>query len=234
LHLVVARAALLLGLGLVSHRVEHLEERRSVAAGGLGTAGSGGLGDGQLNVGLRASAASSRLLLAGRLLALHLALGLGAVGGLDALVVAFELLADRAALGLGGRAGGVALGRGTDGLALGAVLLLAEVLGAADRANGALAVNGALSAGGLLAAHLALGAGADGVADRGALGVVALPAALGVALISQSHGGGESQNNDDEGSHLRSVCGNYVCAKTNSLSWAHKAQTEEECCPCNN
>jgi len=205
LHLVVARAALLLGLGLVSHRVEHLEERRSVAAGGLGTAGSGGLGDGQLNVGLRASAASSRLLLAGGLLALHLALGLGAVGGLDALVVALELLADRAALGLGGRAGGVALSRGTDGLALGAVLLLAEVLGAADRANGALAVHSALGASGLLAAHLALGASANGVANSRALGVVALPLALGVALLSvHSADGQEAEDGEDDTAHFYS------------------------------
>jgi len=210
LHLVVARAALLLGLGLVSHRVEHLEERRSVAAGGLGTAGSSGLGDGELNVGLRASAASSRLLLAGRLLALHLALGLGAVGGLDALVVALELLADRAALGLGGRAGGVALGRGTDGLALGAVLLLAEVLGAADRANGALAVNGALSAGGLLAAHLALGAGANRVADSGALGVVALPTALRVARVGVNRADSqEAEDGENDTAHLRSEDGRW-------------------------
>jgi len=182
--------------------VENLEEGRGVAAGRLGAAGSGGLGNSQLNVGLRARAAGGGLLLASGLLALQLALGLGAVGGLDALVVALELLANGAALGLGGRAGGVALGRGTDGLALGAVLLLAEVLGAADRANGALAVDSALSAGGLLAAHLALGAGAHGVANSGALGVVALPLALGVALVSHSDGNGESQHDDNEGTHF--------------------------------
>jgi hypothetical protein len=194
--LVLARAALLLlGLGLVGQGVEHLEERRSVGASRLGTAGRVGMDDGQLNVGLRAPAASRGLLLASRLLALKLALGLGAVGGLDALVVALELLAHGAALGLGRRAGGVALSRRAHSLALGAVLLLAKVLGAADRAHGAFAVHGALGAGGLLATHLTLGAGAHRVANGRAGGVIALPLALGVAL------GGVGSRNSQEAAH---------------------------------
>jgi len=200
LRLVVARAALLrLVLGLVSHRVENFEEAGSVAAAGLdSSAGIVGLDNGQLHIRLRASAASSGLLLARRLLALQLALGLGTVSGLDALVVAFEFLAHRAALGLWSRAGGVALSRRANSLALGAVLLLAEILGATNRAHRAFAVHSALGAGGLLASHLALGTSADRVAHSGALRVIALPAALGVALVGESDSSRESQDDDDE------------------------------------
>jgi len=166
-------------------RVEGLDERRSVAARGR-VAGIVGLNHSKLDV-LR-TARAALLLLASRLLALQLALGALAVGGLDALVVALQLLAHRAALGLGGGAGGVALSRCTDSLALGAILLLAIVLGAADRAHRALAMHNALGAGGLLASHLALGARAHRVTNSRALRVIALPATLGVALLSNSEG----------------------------------------------
>jgi len=149
LRLLGARAATLsTSLSLVLHGVEHLQEGRlgHRHAGGGGLAGVVGLHDGDLGRGGGASAALRLLLLASGLLALQLALGARAVGGLGALVGALQLLAHGRALGLGGRAGGVALGRGADGLALGAVLLLAEVLGAADRASGALAVHDALRA----------------------------------------------------------------------------------------
>jgi len=135
--------------------VEGLDERRGVATR-RGIASIVGLSNGELNI-LR-TARAALLLLASWLLALQLALGTLAVGGLDTLVVAFELLANRAALGLGGSASGVALSRRAHSLALGAVLLLAIVLGAADRANRALAVDNALSTSGLFASHLALGA----------------------------------------------------------------------------
>jgi hypothetical protein len=154
------------------------------------------LHDGELHVGGAARAAL--LLLARGFLALQLALGAGAVGGLDALVVALELFAHWRALGLGRGAGSVALGGRADGLALGAVLLLAVVLGAADGADGALAVDGALGAGGLLATHLALGAGTHGVADGRALWVIALPAALGMALLSSDHRQREGAHNGEE------------------------------------
>ena len=120
--------------------------------------------------------------IAGSLLALQLALGLGAVGRLGALVLASELFADRGTLGLGGRARGRAAGRLADGLALGAVVLLALVLGATDGADGLLAMDGALGARYLLALHLALGALAHRVANGGASRVVALPLADRVAL----------------------------------------------------
>jgi len=185
--------------------VENLEEGGDDGdtGGARRAAGGGSLVDGNLDVVVLARAALG--LLAGGLLALQLALGLGAVGGLDALVEAGELLADGGALGLGSLAGGVAVSRLADGLALGAALLLAGVLGAADGADGLLAVHGALSAGGLLALHLALGALADGVADSGAGGVIALPLAHGVALLS--HGGdgnnGQDQKAQSEARHLR-------------------------------
>jgi len=116
-----------------------------------------------------------------RLLALELTLGLGAQSGLLALPVALGLLAERGALGIGSNALSVALGRGADGLALGARGLLAHVLGATDRALGLLTVDSALGARSLLTLHLALRALADGVAHSGAHRVVALPAAFGVA-----------------------------------------------------
>jgi len=124
------------------NRVHDFEEGRGVGASRLGTASGGGLGDGDLDGASRARAALG--LFASRLLALQLALGLGAVGGLGALLVAGEFFADWSTLGLRSLAGGVALGRLADRLALGASLLLTLVLGAADRANGLLAVNGAL------------------------------------------------------------------------------------------
>jgi hypothetical protein len=150
-----------------------------------------GLVDSDNGGGLSALAALRGLLrrqLASGLLALQLALGLGAVGGLDALVVAFEFLADGRALGFGSSAGGVALSRGADGLALGAVLALALVLGATNRADRAFAVDRATGARSLLALHFANRALANGVADSRAGGIIALPLAVGVALLSRSQG----------------------------------------------
>jgi hypothetical protein len=132
--------------------VEGLDERGSVPTRRR-IASVVGLCNGDLNI-LR-TARAALLLLAGRLLALQLALGALAVGGLDALVVALKLFADRAAFGFRSSAGSVALSRRADCLALGAIFLLAIVLGAANRANRALAVNNALGASGLFASHLA-------------------------------------------------------------------------------
>ena len=122
------------------------------------------------------------LVLASGLLADKLALGARAHEGLAALPVAVGSLAKRSALGLGSNAGSVADGRRANSLALGAVVLLAERLGATNRASGLLAVHIALGARKLLALHLALGTSADGVAHSGASGIIALPLALGVAL----------------------------------------------------
>jgi hypothetical protein len=122
------------------------------------------------------------LVLASGLLADKLALGAGAHEGLAALPVTVGGLAKRSALGLRSNASGVADGRRANGLALGAVVLLAKRLRATNRASGLLTVDIALGAGELLALHLALGASADGVAHSGAGGVITLPLALGVAL----------------------------------------------------
>jgi len=131
---------------------------------------------------------------AGGALALKLALGLGAVGGLEAFVPANELLANGAAAGFGGRASGLAASRLADGLALGAVFLLALVLGAADGADGLLAVNSALSARDFLALHLAARALAHGVADSRAGGVITLPLASGVALLRADGNGKQADS----------------------------------------
>jgi len=109
--------------------VHGFQERRGVGAR-VRLALVVGLRDRHMHILRRARAAL--LLLASGLLALQLALGLLAVSGLDALVVALQLFAHGRALGLGSRASGVALGGGTNRLTLGAVFLLAVVLGAAD------------------------------------------------------------------------------------------------------
>jgi len=155
---------------------------------------------GGLHVGGVVALAGAALVvhLAGSLLASQLALGLGAHRGFLALPLALGLLAHRRADGGRGHATSVALSRGTHSLALGAAVLLAHILGAADRAHGLLAVNGALSARGFLALHLAAGAFTDGMADSGAHRVVALPSALGVALSLSSHGDGRAQEDGKE------------------------------------
>ena len=202
--LVRAGAALLLAvLGLVVHLVHHFQEGRSVGARRR-VASVVGNDHSDLSVGGLSARAAFRSLrqLASSLLALQLALGTSAVGGLGALVVAVEFLADRAALGLGGLAGGVALGRLADGLALGAAVLLAQLLGASNGAHGLGAVDGALGAGHLLTLHLALWAGAHGVAHGRACGVITLPLALGVALSRKGDGNEGQQQNSGE-SHWR-------------------------------
>jgi hypothetical protein len=121
------------------------------------------------------------------LLALKLALGTSAVGGLQALLAAVQLFADRRALRFRSHAGGVATSRLAHSLALVASQLLAGVLGAADRANRALAVDGALGARYLFTFHFALRASANWVADGRALRVIAHP------LASRMAGAGSGQ-----------------------------------------
>jgi len=75
-----------------------------------------------------------------------------------------------------------AVTRRADSLALGAVLLLAQVLGATNIALRLVAVDLALSTLSLLAVDLALGALAYRVALSRAYGVIALPSALRVAV----------------------------------------------------
>jgi len=177
--LVGARATLLSKtlLDRVGHGVVDLEERRLGSVGGsLVSLDNSGLDS------VLVTLAALGTLLTGGLLALELALGLGTVGGLDALVVTSELFADWLALGFGGSTGGVADSGLADGLALGAVVLLARLLGATDGTGGLLAMDSALSARGFLTLHLALGLLANGVAHSGAAGVVTLPLAVGVAL----------------------------------------------------
>jgi len=95
----------------------------------------------------------------------------------------------------------VALGRVADGLAGRASLLLAVVLRAANAADGALAVHCAFRAGGLFASHLALRTRADRMAHSGAGRVIALPAALGVALLSSSQRGKSQHNKSNNQLH---------------------------------
>jgi len=196
---------------LVHDGVHDLEEGGDVGAA-VEAAGGGGEADGVVETLVTARAAVV-VDGASRSLALEFALGLGAVGGLEALVAADKFFANGAAAGFGGRASGVATSRLADGLALGAVFLLALVLGAADSANGLLAVNRALSAGNFLALHLASRTFTDGVAHSRAGGVITLPLAGRVALL-RADGDGEQANSqgDEEARHF------YGCRDGNE--WA--------------
>jgi len=120
---------------------------------------TGGL-HGQSQVGARARAARSLLIcnVALGLLALEFALRTRARGGFRAAPVALRLFAERRAVGLRGNARRPAFSRSADSLTLGALVLLAHVLGAANRALRLLAVHRALRAGRLLALHLTFGA----------------------------------------------------------------------------
>jgi hypothetical protein len=115
-----------------------------------------GSADGGSQVGGVGASAAARLgavlagtSVAGRTLADKLALRLGASDGLLALPVALGGLAHRSANSVGCLALGAAVGRRADSLALGAILLLAEILRAADVALGLVAVDLALSTLGL-------------------------------------------------------------------------------------
>ena len=135
-------------------------------------------------LGARAAVGRGRLGLAvGGLFAHEGALGLLAVGRAVALPVAEGLFADT--LALGGRVGalGVALRVLADGVALGAGALFAVLDRAAHFALGLLTLDCALAAAEFLAAGGALGLFADGFADLVADGGVALPLALGVAVV---------------------------------------------------
>jgi len=189
--LLSARAArgLTADLSGVLHGVHHLQEAHRLV---LSADDLAGLDHRSLHVRSRALAArvvrrgrlSGLLVSASRLLAHKLALGARAERGLLALPVALGLLAHRGADGVGCSAGRAALCRRADGLALGAVSGLAQILRAADVALRLVAVDLACSARGLLAMNLALRALAHRVALSRARRIVALPAALRVARSS--------------------------------------------------
>jgi hypothetical protein len=107
-------------------------------------------------------------------LADKLALRLGA-GGLVALPVASGLLADSLALGLGGLAVGNTVRLFADCDALGAVKHFAALVGALDFAFRFFAFDIADCVFRFRAGGVALGGFADWVADRRAMGIVALP-----------------------------------------------------------
>jgi len=210
-----AHTLALLGGGLdgVHHLHEgrhHLGDLRGLLDERVGSADGGG----EVGlVGARAAASLSSFLaganIASRALADKLALRLGAGDGLLALPVALGGLAHRGADSVGGLALGAAVSRGADGLALGAVLLLAQILRAADVALRLVAVDLALGALGLFAVDLALRALAHRVANGRADRVVALPSALRVAVALHFRGDGEGgkgehgQSEEQErGSHL--------------------------------
>jgi len=176
--------------------VYELEERR------LFTGSLTSLQERCLHVGLCARAARGssdgdvRLLVgAGGLVAHELTLGAGAESRLLALPLALGLLAHRSADGVGGSAGGTALSRGTHSLALGAVSLLAEVLGAANVTLGLVAVDLAGGAGGLLTMNLALRSLAYRVALSRAYGIIALPSTFRMAVAFS--GGDEGQSSQE-------------------------------------
>lgn len=123
----------------------------------------------------------------------QLTLGLGAQGGLGALPVTLGLLAHWGTLGLRGDTRSVAHGWGTDGLTLGAGLLLAHILRTTNVALWLVTVHLALGTLSLLTLDLALGALAHWVALGGAHGVVTLPTALWVTFGTSLGGGNHAQ-----------------------------------------
>jgi len=94
-----------------------------------------------------------------------------------------RLFTERRAERFRGDARRVALSRRTDGFAFRARLLFAHVFRATNRTFGLLAVNSAFGACGLLTLHFAFRASADRMADGRARRVIALPSALGVAIL---------------------------------------------------
>lgn len=152
---------------------------------GMLARGHGGSLDQRRVVALAARALGFGGGIAGALLAFKLALGLGAQRRLLAVPVADRGFAHGRAAGLGGHAGSAAVGRVAHRLTLGAVVLLAQVLGAAHGADWWVAFGGALSRLQSLALHFTLGTFAHRVALSRAGRVVARPSALRVALGSK-------------------------------------------------
>jgi len=183
-----AHTLALLGLGLDG--VHHLHERRHHLRdlrGLLDERVSSADGRGEVRrVSARAASALGSVLastsVARRALADELALRLRAGDRLLALPVALGGLAHRGADGVGSLALSAAVSRGADSLALRAILLLAEILRAANIALWLVAMDLALRALSLLAVDLALRSFADWVADCWADWVIALPSALWVAI----------------------------------------------------
>lgn len=117
------------------------------------------------------------------LLAHELALGAWAKSWLLALPIALGLLAHGRAHWVRRNAGGVAHSGAANSLALRAVVLLAHIFRAANRALRLLAVHCAFRAGSLLALHLASWALTDRVALRWTDRIVALPSAFRMAPL---------------------------------------------------
>jgi len=112
----------------------------------------------------------------------ELTLGLGAGDGLLALPVTLGGLAHRSTDSSRSLTLSSAVSRRADSLALGAVLLLTEVLGAANIALGLVTVNLALGTLSLFTVDLALGSLTDRVAHSRADRVITLPSALRMAV----------------------------------------------------
>jgi len=76
------------------------------------------------------------------------------------------------------------LSRSTNSLALGAIFLLTIILGTTNAASRTFAMNHTFSAGSLFTFHFTLGASTDRMANSWASRIIALPTAVGVALLS--------------------------------------------------
>jgi len=120
--------------------------------------------------------------IASRTFAHEFALRLGASDGLLALPVALGGFAHRSTNSVGGFALSTAVSWGANSFALGAILLLAEILRATNIALRLVAVNLALSTLSLLAVNLALRTFAHWVAHSRTHWVIALPSAFRVAI----------------------------------------------------
>jgi len=195
LYLVGASAATFLTILLLEFdRMKHFHEWRIF--GSFDQSSLVSRSNGSSNVGFRAFAASwhrlgrrSRFLgFTSRLVAHEFALWTRAQVWLFAFPIAFSLFAHGSADWFRSNARSTAVSRGANSFALGAVVLFAHILGAANVALGLVAVNLAASTGSLFALNLALWTFADRVAFGWANGIIALPTADGVAFsFSCSH-----------------------------------------------
>jgi len=180
----------LLCLRVSLNSMHHLHERghHSGHLGGL-LYESIGSTNGSSKIGLISAIKASPLVssltgsgITGGSLADELTLRLGASNGLLALPVTLGGLTHRSTHSIGSLTLSSAVSRRANSLTLGAVLLLAQVLGAANIALGLVTVNLALRTLSLFTVDLAFRSVTDRVADCRAHRVITLPSALRVAI----------------------------------------------------
>jgi len=139
---------------------------------------------------------------ASSLFALQLTFRSLAVSWLDALVSAVQFFTNRRAFWIRGCASGVALRRSAHGFTFRARILFTFVLGATNAAHWSFAMYNTFGTRSLFASHFTFRAGAHWVADSRASGVIALPSAVRVALVSGRKGTSNEQAENNNTQHF--------------------------------